>query len=68
MEENVILQQLEEQDAKLNAIYKSVEQTRKIFLATLIISIIAFVLPAIGLVFIIPWFLSVMGSAYGGLL
>jgi len=68
MEEEKILQKLEEQDAKLNAIYKSVEQTRKIFLATVIMSVVTFVLPLIGLIFIIPWFLHVMGDAYSGLL
>ena len=68
MEEEKILQKLEEHDAKLNAIYKSVEQTRKIFLATVIMSVVTFVLPLIGLIFIIPWFLHVMGDAYSGLL
>ncbi len=68
MEEEKVLVKLEEQDAKINAIYKSVEQTRKLFLATLIITVLMFVIPAIGLVFIIPWFLSVMSSAYSGLL
>jgi NADH:ubiquinone oxidoreductase subunit 3 (subunit A) len=68
MEEEKVLVKLEEQDAKINAIYKSVEQTRKLFLATLIITVLMFVVPAIGLVFIIPWFLNVMSSAYSGLL
>lgn len=66
--EEKILQKLEEQDQKINAIYKSVEQARKIFLATLVITIVTFVLPLIGLIFVIPWALSVLGDAYGGLL
>ena len=61
-------QRLDAQEHKLNAIYKSVEQTRKIFLAMVIGSVVAFVLPLMGLIFIIPWFLSVMGDAYKGLL
>ena len=68
MEEEKILQQLEEQDAKLNAIYKSIEQARKLFIATLVITVVAFVLTMFGLIFIVPWFLSVMGEAYSGLL
>jgi len=68
MEEEKILEKIEGQDKKLDAIYRSVEQTRKIFLATVIISVVAFVLPLIGLIFVIPWFLKVIGEAYSGLL
>ena len=42
----------------LEQIFTSVEQTRKMFLWTLILSVVAFVLPIIGLVFAIPYFLS----------
>jgi uncharacterized membrane protein len=66
--EEKILQKLEEQERKLNAIYKSMESARKIFLATLIIAVVTFVLPIIGLIFVIPWAMSVLGDAYGGLL
>ena len=68
MEEEKILKKLQEQDEKLDVIYKSVEQIRKIFWAMIIISVVTFVLPAIGLIFVIPWFLSVMGEVYSGLL
>ena len=63
-----ILERLEQQEKMIDAIYKSVEQTRKIFLTTVIISVVTFVLPMIGLIFIIPWFLGVMGDAYQGIL
>lgn len=66
--EEKILQKLEEQEQKLNAIYKSVESARKIFLATLIITIAMFVLPLVGLIFVVPWAMTVLGEAYGGLL
>ncbi|MFA5986359.1 MAG: hypothetical protein WC819_03365 [Parcubacteria group bacterium] len=66
--EEKILQKLEEQEKKINAIYKSVESARKIFLATLIITIVTFVLPLIGLIFILPWAMGVLGNAYSGLL
>ena len=49
---------LEEQAVKIDAIYKSVEKTRKYFLTIIWISIIMIVLPIIGLLFAIPSFLS----------
>ncbi len=51
-----------EQDTKLNAIYVSVEKTRKYFKWTLIVTIIVIVLPLIGLVFAIPKFLESFSS------
>ena len=60
MEPNVAstAQKIEELDKKIDAIYKSVEKTRKYFLWTLIISVALFVLPLIGLMFFIPSFLQ----------
>lgn len=57
-----ISQKLQEQKEKIDAIYISVEKTRKYFLWTLIISITLFVLPLIGLLFIIPAFLNTLTS------
>jgi hypothetical protein len=45
-------------EKKIDAAYASAEKTRKYFLAVLVISLIAFVLPLIGLVFAIPSMLS----------
>jgi len=45
-------------EAKIDAIYVTTEKVRKYFLWTLIITIALVVLPAIGLVFAIPSFLS----------
>lgn len=59
-----ILQKIEEQDKKLDDIYRSVEKTRKYFMWTLIITVATILIPLIGLIIIIPWFLGVMGSAY----
>lgn len=59
-------QKLLELEAKIDAIYASVEKTRKYFLAVLVVSVVAFVLPLIGLIFAIPSFLSTY-SALGGL-
>lgn len=57
-----VLRKLEENEKKLDAIYKSVERTRKYFLWTLVITIVIIVLPLIGLVFIIPKFLSTLST------
>ena len=56
--EQDILKKLEEHSQKIDAIYKSVEATRKYFLWTMIGSIVLFVLPLIGLLIAIPAFLS----------
>lgn len=53
-------------EKKVEAIYVSVEKTRRYFLVTAVVTIAAFVLPAIGLVFAIPSFLSTY-SAIGGI-
>jgi uncharacterized protein YqhQ len=58
---------IEEQDVKLDAIYKSVEKTRKYFLMIIWITVIAVVLPLIGMVFVIPSFISNYTSTLNGL-
>lgn len=57
-----IKKKLEEQEVKIDAIYKSVEKTRKYFLTIIWITVIAIVLPIIGLFFAIPSFLSSYSS------
>jgi hypothetical protein len=59
-----LLARLDAQDKKLDAIYVSVEKTRKYFQWTLIATIVMFVLPLIGIAAIIPWFINTMLSAY----
>ena len=58
-------QKFTEQNKKLDQIYTSIEKMQKYFLWTLIITIAMIVLPLIGLVFAIPFFLSTFSSAYG---
>ena len=60
-----LLQKLQAQDEKLEQIYQSAEKTRKYFLWTMIGTIVMFVLPLIGLVFAVPFFLSTFSTAYG---
>lgn len=66
--EQEILGKFEEQEKKLDAIYASIEKMRKYFLWTLFVTIATIVLPMIGLVLVIPWFLKIMTSAYSGIL
>lgn len=66
--ESEISKKLAEQDAKLNAILKSVEKTRKLFLIIVWITVIAFVLPLLAAVFVIPSFIQSYMSSLEGLL
>lgn len=58
MEQTDILNKLEEQEIKIDSIYKSVEKTSKYILTIVIISVIAVALPIVGLLFAIPSFLN----------
>ena len=49
---------IDEQAVKIDAIYKSVEKTRKYFLMIIWVTVIAVVLPLIGLMFMIPNFID----------
>jgi hypothetical protein len=61
--EDDILKKFEEQDKKLGDICKSIEQMKKYFLWTLIITVVMIVLPLIGLAVAIPQFLSTYSQA-----
>ncbi len=55
-------------EEKVDAIYVSVEKTRKYFQIILWVTIAMVVLPAIGLLFAIPAFLNSYMGAYDGLI
>ena len=63
-----VLKKIEEQEKKIDAIYVSVEKTRKYFQWTLIITVVTIVIPIVILIVMIPWLMSALDSAYGGLL
>jgi len=65
MEDSEIRQQLDLLQQKIDAVYVSAEKTRKYFLAVIIVSLIAFVSPLVGLFFAIPSFLSSYGDISG---
>ncbi|TSC60333.1 MAG: Uncharacterized protein LiPW15_211 [Parcubacteria group bacterium LiPW_15] len=58
---------LEELEKKVGAVFVSVEKIRKYFFWTLIVTAIVIVLPLIGLVFVIPQFLSTLNISNLGL-
>ena len=66
--ENEILERLKAQEAKIEAIYESVEKTRKYFLVVMWVTVVLVVLPAIGLVFALPAFLSSYTASLEGLI
>jgi hypothetical protein len=53
-----IKNKLDEQALKIEAIYTSVEKSRKYFLVTMWVTLLAIVLPMIGLAFIGPSFVN----------
>lgn len=66
--EQELLNKLEEQEKKIDAIYVSVEKTRKYFQWTLIITVVTIVLPIVAIIILLPWLMNTFTSAYGGLL
>lgn len=56
--ENNILEQLNKIEAKVDAVHKSAEKTRKYFLWTGIITLALFILPLLGLLFVAPSFIN----------
>ena len=60
--ENDLQSRLGLMEQKIDAIFVSVEKTRKYFLWILIITIAMVVIPAIGLVFAVPKFISLYGD------
>ena len=55
-----IKNRLDAQEVKMDAIYKSVEKTRKYFLIMTWVTIIVIVLPLIGLMFAVPSFWKII--------
>ncbi len=66
MEDAELRQKFEALEKKVDAMYVSAEKTRKYFLGVIIVTVVAFVLPLVGLVFAIPTFISTY-SSLGGL-
>lgn len=65
--EQELNKKIEEQGLKIDAIYKSVEKTRKYFLMIIWVTVLGVVLPLIGLAFVLPSFLSNYVDSLGSL-
>ena len=65
MNDEKILKKLEEQDKKLEAIYISVEKTRRYFLWTLIITVAMIILPLIGILILLSRILDIYSNILG---
>lgn len=63
--EQEILKRLEAQEILLQKVYVSAEKTRMYLLWTLIGSVALFILPLIGIAFVLPKFLSTITAGYG---
>lgn len=59
---------LKELNEKIDKVYESVEKTRKYFLTIIWISVILFVIPLIGMIFVVPSFLDTYLGSLDGLL
>lgn len=66
--EEQIIELLKQNREILGKPFQSAEKTRKYFLYSFILTIVMFFLPLIGLIIIIPIFLSTYMDAYKGLL
>jgi preprotein translocase subunit SecY len=66
--ENEILEALQKQDARITAILESMEKTRKYLLVMMWIGVATVAAPLLGLLLIVPWFLSRYGEVLQGLL
>jgi len=64
--EQQIIELLKQNQELLEKTYKSAEKTRKYFLYTGIITILAFVLPLIGLAYYLPTFIKTYTDSLGG--
>jgi hypothetical protein len=66
--EQEILDRLHAQDEILAKIYDSAERTRKYFLFSMMMTLIFFLLPLVGVMFAVPFLLDTVNQATGGLL
>ena len=60
-------QRISDLEAKVDAVYKSVEKTRKYFLVIIWVTVLGLVLPMIGLAFVLPSFINNYVNTLGGL-
>jgi hypothetical protein len=62
MEDRELQQKLLDLEKKIDAIYVSAERTRRYFLVTIIVTLLALVLPLVASLFVAPSILSIVGQ------
>jgi hypothetical protein len=65
--DNDIQKRFEVMESKIDAIYVSVEKTRKYFFWTMVLTLVVFIVPLIGMIFVVPSFLSNYTSTLNGI-
>lgn len=66
--EEQILEILKQNQEMIAKTYASAEKMRKYFLYSLIFTVVVFILPLIGLIIVIPMFISTYVDTYKGLI
>ena len=67
MEQDIITR-LEVLEGKIDHMFVGIEKIRKYFLVSTIITVVMFVLPLIGLIFIVPYVINMYSGMYETLL
>lgn len=66
--EQDILAKLEEQNGKIDAIFQSVEKTRRYMLISVIVTVVMLLLPLLIGIFVVPYFINTYLGSFEGLL
>jgi hypothetical protein len=61
-------QKIEDMEVKINEIHHTIAATKKMFMWSLVISVLLFLIPLVILIFLLPSMLSTISGAYSGLL
>ncbi len=64
---NPLENKIDELQKKVDELVRSIKTIKKIFFWIIIVSVVMFIVPLIGLVFVIPQFISIYTGALNGL-
>ena len=64
---NPLENKIDELQKKVDGLVRSIKTIKKIFFWIIIVSVVMFIVPLIGLVFVIPQFISIYTGALNGL-
>ena len=63
-----LYKKIEDMDTKINHIHQTIATTKKMFVWSLVITLLLFVIPIIILIFILPSMMNTIMGSYSGLL